>query len=269
MESAKDEQENCPVPFMTALIRYDAAITALAEARAVDEVKDWHDKAAAMQAYGRMAKDKSLEVDAAEIRLRAERRLGELITAQKESDGLNQGAQVAGNKPGAGQGSPAVVSDDRRPTLASQGISKDLSSRAQKLAAVPAEEFEQEVGEWRERVSAENARVTTRLTKAGERAIAGKPDRTAELEAEIVTLREQVSELSAQAAETLADNESMAKVFEADDKVAAALAEAKKYREMNRLLEERIRGLQGEKNEAVRMVKSYKAKLDKLEKVAA
>lgn len=98
---------------------------------------------------------------------------------------------------------------------------------------------------------------------------AEKPDRTAELESEIAILREQVSELSAQAAETLADNESMAKVFEADDKVAAALAEAKKFREMNRLLEERIRGLQGEKNEAVRMVKSYKAKLDKLEKVAA
>ena len=70
---------------MTALIKYEAACLALAECKAVDEVKSWVDKAAAMHAYGRMAKDKTLEVDAAEIRIRAERRLGELIAAQKAS----------------------------------------------------------------------------------------------------------------------------------------------------------------------------------------
>ncbi len=44
------------------------------------------------------------------------------------------------------------------PTLSSAGISKDLSARAQKLAAVPQEQFESEVSQWRERVSAEGAR---------------------------------------------------------------------------------------------------------------
>lgn len=50
---------------MSALVRYDAACRAIAECKAVDEVKSWADKAAAMQAYGRIAKDKTQEVDAA------------------------------------------------------------------------------------------------------------------------------------------------------------------------------------------------------------
>ena len=93
---------------MSGLIKYEAARLALSECKHVDEAKDWADKAAAMQAYGRMAKDKTMEVDAAEIRLRAERRLGELIIAQKESIGL------------AKPGPRSVVSDDRIqiPTLA-------------------------------------------------------------------------------------------------------------------------------------------------------
>lgn len=147
---------------MSGLIRYDAACRALAECKAIDEVKSWHDKAAAMQAYGRMAQDKQLETDAAEIRIRAERRLGEIITDQKENGGLNTG----------GRPSKETCLESRQvtpPTLKDAGISRDLSSRAQKLAAVPEAEFEHEVGEWRERVTAENARVTTRLELAGAR----------------------------------------------------------------------------------------------------
>ncbi len=44
-----------------------------------------------MRAYAKQARDRSLEVDAAEIRIKAERRLGELIRAQKETVGLNKG----------------------------------------------------------------------------------------------------------------------------------------------------------------------------------
>lgn len=151
----------------TQLIKYEAACRALAECKAIDEVKAWADKAAAMQAYGRMAQDKTLEVDAAEIRIRAERRLGEMLSAQKADGGLNRGTVVAGNKEGAGKGSPVVVTNDHRPKLADAGISKDLSSRAQKLAAVPEAEFEAEVAEWKDRVSAEGVRVSARLEKKG------------------------------------------------------------------------------------------------------
>jgi hypothetical protein len=88
-----------------------------------------------------LKKGHDIEVDATEIRIRAERRLGVLIAAQKATSGLNTGA--------AGVGPIAVVRDDRNqlPTLSDIGVSKDLSSRSQKLAAIPQEEFESEVGE--------------------------------------------------------------------------------------------------------------------------
>ncbi len=152
---------------MTALVKYEAACRALVDAKSVDEVKDIRDKAEAMRAYARQAKNRQLEVDAAEIRMRAERRLGELIVAQKEATGLATGGQRGGRK--KIDGSRAAPSN-KPPTLAEAGIDKKLSSRAQKLAAVPEGKFEGMLGEWRERVEKETERVTTNLLREGERA---------------------------------------------------------------------------------------------------
>jgi len=80
------------------LIRYDNACRALAEARSVDEVKHVRDKAIAMAAYARQARNRDLEADAIEIRLRATRRLDQLRLAQKAAVGLNEGGRP--RKPG-------------------------------------------------------------------------------------------------------------------------------------------------------------------------
>ncbi|WP_238911913.1 hypothetical protein [Achromobacter xylosoxidans] len=63
-----------------------------------------------------------------------------------------------------------------------------------------------------------------------------------------------------------ADNQMMARVFEADDRLAAAMAEVARLTEENRVLTTRVNGLIGEKDAAVKMAKTYKRKLDALEK---
>ncbi|CUJ80958.1 Uncharacterised protein [Achromobacter sp. 2789STDY5608628] len=63
-----------------------------------------------------------------------------------------------------------------------------------------------------------------------------------------------------------ADNQMMARVFEADDKLAAAMAEVARLTEENRVLTTRVNGLIGEKDAAVKTAKTYKRKLDALEK---
>ena len=129
------------------LVRYDAACQALAAAKSTDDVKDIRDKAEAMRAYARQANNKQMEVDAAEIRIRAERRLGELIANQKDTMGLAKGGKPYQSK-------PTGVKDTPVETLADAGIDKNLAKRARKLAAIPEERFEEQVVDWREKESA-------------------------------------------------------------------------------------------------------------------
>lgn len=257
---------------MTALVRYEAARKALAECKAVDEVKAIRDQAEAMRHYQRMAKNKDLEIDASEIRIRAERRLGELIIAQKDSVGLNKGTIRRGS-----ESEPR----DERPTLADSGIDKKLSSRAQKIAAVPESEFERQVGEWREEVSQAGARVTANLEAAGEKAIEGRgrklkvvgggkeaADAAAAI-AERDELRAVLAETQSQVKELVKDNDAYARSLEDKPDIKAALAEAKRYREENRILQERINGLMGEKAELTRLLKHWKRTAEKLQRGAA
>jgi hypothetical protein len=124
----------------TPLARYDAACRAVAEAKTVDEAKSIRDKAVAMQSYARQAKNRDLEADALEIRMRATRRLDQLRQAQKETVGLSvgtRGSRVKGARV------------DEKPTLASQGIDKNLAHNARKLGALSEEDFERAVSEGR------------------------------------------------------------------------------------------------------------------------
>lgn len=137
------------------LIRYETARTALAECQRVDEVKDIRDKSMAMEAYARQAKDTGLMQMAAEIKVRAERRLGEMLREQKETVGLNQGG-----RPAETPSKPERVS-----TLSDVGIDYKLSMRSQQLAAMPEHHFETAIASAKETARAVS---TTYMLRLGE-----------------------------------------------------------------------------------------------------
>jgi len=146
------------------LVKYDEACRAIAAAKSVDEVKLIRDKAQAIAAAARIAKNHGLEIDAAEIRIRAERRLGEMIKEQKDGPGLNAG----GATPGVGRaGNNAVPHGNRIPTLAQAGIDKKLSSRSQAIASIPEDDFEQTLAEHREAQQAVTSRTMDTLARTG------------------------------------------------------------------------------------------------------
>lgn len=66
---------------------YEAARSALAQCQAIDECKDWADKAAALASYAKQADDLELEKMAARIRARAMRRAGELAKQMMQPEG--------------------------------------------------------------------------------------------------------------------------------------------------------------------------------------
>ncbi len=117
------------------LVKYDAARQALAEAHRVDEVKDIRDKAVALAAYARQAKDSDMITWATEIKVRAERKVGQLLRETAETGQRRTSADGRPRK-------EAWVDTDALPTLKKIGISREQSQNWQKLAAIPEPEFE-------------------------------------------------------------------------------------------------------------------------------
>ena len=113
---------------MNGLVRYDAMCRAITEAHAVDEVKDIRDKALAWEMYSRQAKNTDAERDACEIRLRAERKAGELLKAM---------AKAKGGRPSGKTGDTTLPV-----SLEELGVSKRQSADWQKLAKVEQSDFE-------------------------------------------------------------------------------------------------------------------------------
>jgi hypothetical protein len=105
----------------------------LAAAHSVDVVKTIHDQAEAMRVYATQAR-MGLEAQnhAAEIKLRAERRAGELLAAMAK----NRGTLLGGH---------TVLPPGPEPRLADLAISKMQSSRWQRVAAIPPAVFEQHI----------------------------------------------------------------------------------------------------------------------------
>lgn len=137
-----------------ALARYDAACRAVAEAKTVDDVREISAQAEAVRAYAKQAKNKQMELDAAEIRIRAERRLGEIMEAQRQTVGANVGGRPEKTGLGKNPVSGRTTRVEEKPaSLAEAGIDKNLAHRARTYAAVPKEEFEQLLTKKRQRES--------------------------------------------------------------------------------------------------------------------
>lgn len=135
---------------MTPLARYEAARKALAECVRIDEAKEIRDRAEAMRIYARQAKDTELQANAAEIKLRAERRLGELIIVAKEAGLITRGQP------------PKKCTDEEhfsRVRLEEIGVDRRLSAAAQKTASIAERAFEAMVQATRERIASGRAVV--------------------------------------------------------------------------------------------------------------
>lgn len=162
---------------MTELVRYEAARRALAEAVAVDEVAGIRSQAEALRHAARIAGDKQLEIQAAQIRFRAERKMGELLAAAKDAGQVREGRPK--NRSDKEQFSDAdgralaqaeadldaFKAQPLRVTLQEAGIDRKLSSRAQKMAAMDAAEFEQALEKHAAEMRSGQGRVAMDLLK--------------------------------------------------------------------------------------------------------
>ena len=116
------------------LVLLAKAQRALAEASTIDDVRDLRDQAAAVKTYLQKARlGKHLIIEAATLRIRAERRHGQMLQEMPLAN------SVPGNQHSAPNGEPAAFGV----LLKDLGISKNESSRGQRIADVPDAMFEQ------------------------------------------------------------------------------------------------------------------------------
>ena len=120
------------------LVHYDKARAALEKASQVDDVKSIRDQAEVLRQYARQIKNVEMEAWVAEIKVRAERRAGELLKGSPKAKG--------GAKPGVGRrGKKNTLPEEKGivepSTLAQLGISEKESATWQRLAGVSEADF--------------------------------------------------------------------------------------------------------------------------------
>lgn len=110
----------------------------LVEAQTVREVKELSARAEAIRTYTRQADlGREAEDAACELRIRAERRIGQLLQQQEKAPAGRPPKEI-------GREARPIP---RPPTLAEMGITKDRAAQAQALAKAPDETFDRAIGE--------------------------------------------------------------------------------------------------------------------------
>ena len=120
------------------LIKLDNATKMLAEVKNIDDAKDLVDLAEAARVYAKQVK-LGLEAQnhAAEIKLRAQRRAGEILDSMDKAEGARE--------PGTNRGTTRLQDDTASPTYAELDIEKRDAHQWQKIASMPEEKFEQHI----------------------------------------------------------------------------------------------------------------------------
>jgi hypothetical protein len=109
---------------------YEEAKRALARCESLNELEHWTSKAAAIAAYARIERDDTLLNYAQRIKLRARRRVGELLV---ECDGRGRPPQ---------KNSQATHAISQRAVANGAGMSKHRQDTAVRLAKIPHAQFE-------------------------------------------------------------------------------------------------------------------------------
>lgn len=130
------------------LVKYDEACRAVADCKRIDEVQQIKGKAEALRAYAKQAKNRELEIDASEIRVRAERRIGELVARIKLETKF---------APRSGRSLHPEFS------YSDVGIDKEMKRVCSRLASLPDDKFERAVSMWREEAETSVRRITLPL----------------------------------------------------------------------------------------------------------
>src|SRR5262249_46058584 len=133
------------------VVLYDRMVLAINECHQTDEVKNIRDQALALETYARQAQNLEAERKAIEIRIRAERKAGELLKALEKQPGKRTDLTSVQATPRL-SGDADLNSAQAPPSLFAQAkeqakISDDQAKRWQKLAEIPKDEFEQALKE--------------------------------------------------------------------------------------------------------------------------
>ena len=137
---------------MNALVKLEGAVRMLAEAGTLEEVKHVHDIAQAAAEYARAARlGLEAQNSAAEIKLRAERKAGEMLA------GLERATPQMANLSGLPMSTVGHGLTEYAAVLSDTDTSRQAAARWQKIATLPDDRFEEYIAE----TKAERAELTT------------------------------------------------------------------------------------------------------------